>query len=43
MERKPYGKNRISKTRRIPHKIRKKLGGSHKNYESSTRNDEEAV
>jgi len=43
MERKPYGTNRISKTRRITHRIRKKLGGSHESYRSSRRNYEEAV
>jgi len=43
MERKPHGTNRVSKTRRIPHKIRKKLKGSHESYRSSIRNNEEAV
>ena len=43
MERKPHNTNGVSKTRRIPHIIRKKLEGSHKSYKSGTRNDEEAV
>ena len=43
MEREPYGIDGVPKTRRIPHRITKKLGGSHKVYESSTRNNEEAV
>ncbi len=43
MERKPHGTNGVSKTKRIPHKIRKKLEGSHESYRSSIRNNKEAV
>jgi len=43
MERKPHSTNGVSKTRRIPHMIRKKLEESHKSYGSGTRNDEEVV
>jgi len=37
MERKPHGTNRISKTRRISHRITKKLGRSNKINGSSIR------
>jgi len=43
MEKKPYGTNRVSKTRRIPHRTAKKLERSYKINGSSIGRHEEAI
>jgi len=43
MERQSYGTDRVSETRIIPYRIRKKLGESYKSYGSSIRNNKEIV
>ena len=43
MERQSHGTNRVSKIRRIPYRITKRLGESHKIDESSTRYYEEII
>ena len=43
MERKPYGTDGVSKTRRIPYRTAKKLGKSHKINGNSTKSYEEAI
>ena len=43
MERQPCDTNRVPKTESFPYRPVKKLGRGYKVYESSTRNDEEAI
>ena len=43
MERQPYYTDRVSKTRRIPYKITKKLGRSYEVNGNSTKSHEEII
>jgi len=43
MERQPYGTDGVSKTRRIPYRIAKKLGRSYEVNGNSTRSHKEMI
>jgi len=43
LKRQPYGTDKVSKTRKIPHGIVKKLGRSYKGNGNSVRSHEETI